>query len=118
LRWPESWTSPPLPPQPLTIATGAISIGMLTAIPALVAALAMILWSAHSDRTKQRMWHIIAPMALAALGWIFVASFKLPDLRMLGLDWTQQLRGRPFLSLLLIAGRGLVLAAVRKPATI
>lgn len=64
---------------------GGLSIGMLTALPALVAALAMTLWSVHSDRTKERMWHIAAPMALAALGWIFVASFTLPDLRMLGL---------------------------------
>jgi ACS family 4-hydroxyphenylacetate permease-like MFS transporter len=45
----------------------------------------MPLWSAHSDRKKERAWHIVAPMALAALGWICVASFALPDLRMLGL---------------------------------
>jgi MFS transporter, ACS family, 4-hydroxyphenylacetate permease len=62
-----------------------LSVGMLTALPALIAALTMPLWSAHSDRKKERAWHIVAPMALAALGWIFVASFKLPDLRMLGL---------------------------------
>lgn len=151
---------------------GGLSIGMLTAFPALVAAVAMFLWSAHSDRTKERTWHIVAPMALAALGWIFVASFRLPDLRMLGLAfcsaggfaamsvlWTvpQALlspAARPagiafvsccgilasmtaplvigslkdlthsfvaglfFLALLLIAGCGLVVAAVRKPATI
>jgi ACS family 4-hydroxyphenylacetate permease-like MFS transporter len=60
-------------------------IGLLTALPALIAALSMPLWSAHSDRKNERAWHIAAPMALAALGWIFVASFKLPDLRMLGL---------------------------------
>jgi len=61
------------------------SIGLLTALPALIAALSMPLWSAHSDRTKERAWHIVMPMALAAVGWIFVASFTLPDLRMLGL---------------------------------
>jgi MFS transporter, ACS family, 4-hydroxyphenylacetate permease len=61
------------------------SVGLLTALPALIAVLSMPLWSAHSDRTKERAWHIVAPMALAALGWIFVASFSLPDLRMLGL---------------------------------
>ncbi len=61
------------------------AVGLLTALPALIAALSMPLWSAHSDRKKERAWHIVAPMVLAALGWIFVASFKLPDLRMLGL---------------------------------
>ena len=61
------------------------SVGLLTALPALIAAACMPLWSAHSDRRKERAWHIVAPMAFAALGWIFVASFALPDLRMLGL---------------------------------
>lgn len=61
------------------------SVGLLTALPALVAAGCMPLWSAHSDRRKERAWHIVAPMMLAAVGWIFVASFLLPDVRMLGL---------------------------------
>jgi MFS transporter, ACS family, 4-hydroxyphenylacetate permease len=61
------------------------AVGLLTALPALLAALSLPLWSAHSDRHKERTWHIITPMLLAALGWIFVAAFKLPDLRMLGL---------------------------------
>src|SRR5208282_1940959 len=63
------------------------SVGLLTALPALIATLSMPFWSAHSDRTRERAWHIVAPMALAALGWIFVASFALPDLRMLGLTF-------------------------------
>jgi ACS family 4-hydroxyphenylacetate permease-like MFS transporter len=61
------------------------SVGLLTALPALIAAACMPLWSAHSDRRKERAWHIAAPMFLAAVGWIFVASFSLPDLRMVGL---------------------------------
>jgi ACS family 4-hydroxyphenylacetate permease-like MFS transporter len=61
------------------------SVGLLTALPALIAALCMPFWSAHSDRTRERVWHIVAPLACAALGWILVASFALPDLRMLGL---------------------------------
>jgi ACS family 4-hydroxyphenylacetate permease-like MFS transporter len=63
------------------------SVGLLTALPALITALLMPFWSAHSDRTRERAWHIVAPMAFAALGWVFVASFKLPDLRMLGLTF-------------------------------
>ncbi len=64
-----------------------LSIGILTALPALIAALSMAFWSAHSDRTRERAWHIVAPMALAAVGWVFVASFTFPDLRMLGLTF-------------------------------
>jgi MFS transporter, ACS family, 4-hydroxyphenylacetate permease len=62
-----------------------LSIGALTALPALIAALSMPIWSAHSDRTRERGWHIVAPMLLAALGWVLVASFALPDVRMVGL---------------------------------
>jgi ACS family 4-hydroxyphenylacetate permease-like MFS transporter len=61
------------------------SVGLLTALPALIAAACMPLWSTHSDRRKERAWHIVAPMLLAAVGWMFVASFSLPDLRMVGL---------------------------------
>lgn len=63
----------------------SLSVGLLTALPALLAALSMPLWSAHSDKHKERAWHIVIPLALAAVGWIFVAAFHLPDLRMLGL---------------------------------
>jgi ACS family 4-hydroxyphenylacetate permease-like MFS transporter len=61
------------------------TIGLLTALPALITVLVMPFWSAHSDRRRERSWHIVAPLALAALGWVFVASFTLADLRMLGL---------------------------------
>jgi MFS transporter, ACS family, 4-hydroxyphenylacetate permease len=61
------------------------SVGLLTALPALIAVVCMAFWSAHSDRTRERVWHIVTPMAFASLGWIFVAAFRLPDLRMLGL---------------------------------
>jgi ACS family 4-hydroxyphenylacetate permease-like MFS transporter len=60
-------------------------VGLLTALPALITAVCMPFWSAHSDRKKERRWHTIAPMLLAAVGWVFVASFQLADLRMLGL---------------------------------
>jgi ACS family 4-hydroxyphenylacetate permease-like MFS transporter len=63
------------------------TVGLLTALPALITVLVMPFWSAHSDRRRERSWHIVAPMALAALGWILVASFSLADLRMLGLTF-------------------------------
>jgi ACS family 4-hydroxyphenylacetate permease-like MFS transporter len=47
----------------------------------------MPLWSAHSDRTRERAWHIVTPMLLAALGWLLVALFTLPGVRMAGLTF-------------------------------
>ena len=38
--------------------------GFLTAIPGLVGALAMILWTRHSDVTGERKWHMIIPSVL------------------------------------------------------
>jgi MFS transporter, ACS family, 4-hydroxyphenylacetate permease len=61
------------------------SIGLLTAAPALAAALAMPLWSRHSDRHLERVWHTIAPYLLASLGWLLVALSTMPELRFAGL---------------------------------
>jgi ACS family 4-hydroxyphenylacetate permease-like MFS transporter len=61
------------------------SIGLLAAAPALCAALAMPLWSRHSDRYLERRWHTIAPFLLAALGWLLVALVRLPEIRFAGL---------------------------------
>ncbi len=59
--------------------------GLLTAAPALCAALAMPLWSRHSDRCMERVWHTIAPFLLAAFGWFLVALAPLPEIRFAGL---------------------------------
>jgi len=61
------------------------SIGMLTAAPALAAAVAMPLWSRHSDRRQERAWHTIAAYMLACAGWLLVALDPVPDIRFLGL---------------------------------
>ena len=65
-------------------ATGAISIartGLLTAIPHLAGAAAMILVGWHSDRTRERRWHVILPMligaAALAAGTLFPANLGL-----------------------------------------
>ncbi len=49
------------------------SIGLIAAIPALVAIVAMPLWAADSDRKKERVWHLCIPFLLSALGWMLVA---------------------------------------------
>jgi ACS family 4-hydroxyphenylacetate permease-like MFS transporter len=61
------------------------SIGLLTAAPALCAALVMPLWSRHSDRHLERRWHTILPLLLAALGWVLVALVRLTEIRFVGL---------------------------------
>jgi ACS family 4-hydroxyphenylacetate permease-like MFS transporter len=62
-------------------------IGLVVAIPAFFTVLAMPLWSARSDRRKERLWHIVLPMGLAALGWLLVATASEPWVRFVGLVW-------------------------------
>jgi ACS family 4-hydroxyphenylacetate permease-like MFS transporter len=60
-------------------------VGFVVAIPALLTALAMPLWSARSDRRKERLWHVVLPMGLAAFGWLLVAAVPEPWIRFAGL---------------------------------
>jgi len=60
-------------------------VGWIAAIPAFFTAIAMPIWSIHSDRRKERIWHMILPMGLAAAGWLFVALSTDPDVKMVGL---------------------------------
>jgi nitrate/nitrite transporter NarK len=60
-----------------------LSAGFITAVPYLVGAIGMVLWSTHSDRTGERTWHaVIAFMAIIAGlgGAAFVAD---PTMKML-----------------------------------
>jgi D-galactonate transporter len=45
-----------------------VEVGLITAIPYAVAAVAMVLWARHSDRTGERAWHVAAPAFLGAAG--------------------------------------------------
>ena len=47
-----------------------LNVGLLTAIPYGAGALAMILTSQHSDRVRERRWHLAIPGLLGALGLI------------------------------------------------
>lgn len=44
-----------------------VQIGLITAIPYTVAAVAMYLWSRHADRTGEHVWHVAIPMLLGGL---------------------------------------------------
>ena len=60
-------------------------VGLFVAIPAIITAIALPIWSAHSDRKMERTWHLATPLILAAFGWVLVAFFQPPEFRMLGL---------------------------------
>jgi ACS family tartrate transporter-like MFS transporter len=47
--------------------------GLLTAIPYTVGVIGLILWGHSSDRRKERRWHLIAALALSALGFTWLA---------------------------------------------
>lgn len=40
---------------------------LITAVPFAAGAIAMVLWSRHSDRTRERVWHVAVPMLLAVV---------------------------------------------------
>jgi MFS family permease len=44
-----------------------LQVGLLTAIPYAIAAVAMVAWSRHSDRTGEHTWHVVLPALLAAV---------------------------------------------------
>jgi len=55
---------------------GVFMIGLLTAIPFSVAAICMVLVSRHSDKMRERRWHLIVPFSVAALGLVLAGIFS------------------------------------------
>jgi ACS family tartrate transporter-like MFS transporter len=49
----------------------SIKIGLLNAVPSVAAVVGMIVWSWHSDRTKERTWHVVIPCVVACIGLIW-----------------------------------------------
>jgi ACS family 4-hydroxyphenylacetate permease-like MFS transporter len=62
-----------------------VTVGMWTAIPALLTIVAMPLWSARSDRRGERLWHVTVPMLAAAVGWLLVVFSSIALVRFGGL---------------------------------
>ena len=62
-----------------------LKIGLIMAIPYLIATVCMVLWSRHSDKTGERVWHCAGPLALASLGLIASAYAGQPLLAMAAL---------------------------------
>lgn len=63
-------------------------VGFVTAIPAVCAVILMPLWARSSDRMQERVWHVVAALAMAAAGWLLVIFFPEPELRLAGLIFT------------------------------
>jgi len=55
---------------------GAFQIGLLTAVPFSVAVTCMVLISRHSDKTRERRWHLIVPFTVAATGLVLAGIFS------------------------------------------
>ena len=45
-----------------------LQVGFLTMVPFAFAAVAMYLWGLHSDRSGERVWHVVLPALLCGLG--------------------------------------------------
>jgi len=49
-----------------------VMTGLLSAVPYVIGAIGLVLWGRSSDRNHERRWHLIAALALAALGYFGV----------------------------------------------
>ena len=50
-----------------------MEVGLLSAIPYALGGVGMIIWGRHSDRTRERRWHLFAGAAMAAIGYAAAA---------------------------------------------
>jgi ACS family tartrate transporter-like MFS transporter len=62
-----------------------LQTGFVTAIPYAFGSVAMILWARHSDRTRERVWHVGLPMILIAVSLGAAGLLTDPTLTMVAL---------------------------------
>lgn len=62
-----------------------IQTGFVTAIPYVFGSVAMVLWAQHSDRTRERVWHVALPLFLIALSLAAASALSDPVLTMIAL---------------------------------
>lgn len=61
------------------------TIGLLAMIPQVCTIIGMLVWGLHSDRTRERKWHLVLPMLVAAAGWMFTAYAGDPQVQLAGI---------------------------------
>lgn len=67
---------------------GTFLVGLLSAVPYLAAAVAMVAFAWNSDRTGERRFHVAVPALLAAIGLVLTGAFAAPVPAMLALVLT------------------------------
>ncbi len=55
-----------------------VQAGFITALPYVIGALGMIVWSRHSDKTGERVWHCVIPFLAMVVGLGLAASIADP----------------------------------------
>ena len=60
---------------------GNIQVGFITAIPYAFGAVTMVLWSRHSDKTSERVWHTIIPALAIVVGLVSAAFVTDPSVK-------------------------------------
>ena len=61
---------------------GNVQAGFITAVPYVVGAVGMLLWSRHSDTTGERKWHVVIPFLAMVVGLGLAAAVSDPTLKM------------------------------------
>jgi ACS family tartrate transporter-like MFS transporter len=56
-----------------TFGLSNLEVGLLTAVPYLIAAIGMVLAGRSSDRTGERIWHVAVPLFLGAIAFVWSA---------------------------------------------
>ncbi len=59
-----------------------VQAGFITALPYVAGAAGMVLWSRHSDRTGERVWHCVIPFLAMVVGLGLAASIADPTAKM------------------------------------
>lgn len=62
-----------------------LETGFVTAIPYLFGSVAMVLWGRHSDRTRERVWHVALPLFLTAAALAASSYLSSPTATMVAL---------------------------------
>ena len=62
-----------------------LATGFATAVPYLVSAVVMVLWGRSSDRTGERIWHLVCSWLLCAFGLVVAAFVHGTAIQLLGL---------------------------------
>jgi MFS transporter, ACS family, tartrate transporter len=63
-----------------------LEVGFITAVPTLAAAIAMVVWTRHSDKARERPWHVALPAFAGCLGLTVSAYVSNPTLSIIALS--------------------------------